>query len=96
MSKRTIEEVRKGTGGWRRLEPESGLMAGLPTGKRPRDSDDDGLPDAWESAHELDPKNSADANGTVPAGVSEDDRHKGYTWIEFYINELADKLIRHN
>ncbi len=23
----------------------------------------------------------------------QDDRHKGYTYIEYYINELADKLI---
>ena len=33
------------------------------------------------------------AAGIVPAGASKDDRHKGYTWIEYYVNELADKLI---
>jgi hypothetical protein len=69
-------------------------MAGLPAGKPPRDSDHDGLPDAWESAHELDPRDPNDANGTVPAGASEDNRHQGYTWVEFYINETADRLIR--
>ncbi len=96
VSRRTIEEVRNGTGAWRRLEPEGGLTADWPAGKPPRDTDNDGLPDAWELAHKLDPKDAADANGTVPAGVSKDDRHKGYTWVEFYVNDLADRLIRQN
>ena len=34
----------------------------------------------------------ADANRTVPAGASAHDRHKGYTYVEYYINELADNL----
>jgi hypothetical protein len=51
------------------------------------------MPDAWENAHGLDPANPADANGVVPAGASPGDRHKGYTWIEYYVNELADDMI---
>ncbi len=93
VSQRTIEEVRKGTGKWRRHEPAGGLMVGLKPGVAPTDADNDGLPDDWETAHKLDPKHPADANRTVPAGASEDNRHRGYTWIEFYINELAGRLI---
>ena len=61
---------------------------------RSPDTDSDGLPDDWERAHKLDPKDPADANGIVPPGASENDRHKGYTFIEFYIDELADRLIQ--
>jgi pectate lyase len=52
------------------------------------------MPDAWETAHGLDPKDPADATKVVPAGASKDDRHRGYTYIEFYVNELADGLVR--
>lgn len=44
------------------------------------DTDQDGIPDAWETAHGLDPNNAEDGNGTAPSG---------YTWIEEYLNELA-------
>jgi pectate lyase len=93
VSKRAVQEVRTATGSWGRHDPEGGLMAGLTPGKPPVDSDSDGMPDAWEAAHGLNPKDPADAGRTVPAGASENDRHKGYTYIEFYINELADRLI---
>jgi hypothetical protein len=45
------------------------------------DTDQDGLPDAWEASHQLDSANPADA-----ATLSPD----GYTWLEKYLNELAD------
>jgi hypothetical protein len=93
VSKRTIEEVRNGTGQWDRHDPKGGLMAGLTPGKARKDSDNDGMPDEWEQAHKLNPADPADANKVVRAGASKDDRHKGYTFIEFYINELADRLI---
>ncbi len=93
VSRRTIKDVREGTGEWGRHDPEEGLMAGLKPAKAPKDSDNDGMPDEWETAHKLDPNDPKDGNKVVPAGASKDDRHKGYTYIEFYINELADKLI---
>lgn len=93
VSRRTIDEVRKGTGEWRRLDPKGGLMVGLEPGTAPKDTDNDGMPDAWETAHKLDPNDPKDANSIVPAGASEADRHRGYTWIEFYINDVADKLV---
>lgn len=92
VSRRTIHEVRTGTGSWGRHDPQGGLMVGLAPGKAPLDSDNDGIPDAWERAHNLNPRDPEDANKTVPAGASPADHHKGYSFIEFYINELADKL----
>ncbi|MFO7897577.1 MAG: pectate lyase precursor [Planctomycetota bacterium] len=94
VSKRTIREVREGTGKWARREPAGGLMEGLEPGKPPKDSDDDGMPDDWETEHKLDPNDPADAAKVVPKGASKDDRHAGYTYVEFYVNELADELIR--
>ncbi len=93
VSRNTIRDVKTATGKWGRHLPKEGLMHGLKPAKAPGDSDNDGLPDEWEKAHGLNPNDATDANETVPAGASRADRHKGYTHIEFYINELADKLI---
>ena len=45
------------------------------------DSDGDGIPDSWETAHGLDPANAADA--------TPDSTGDGYTNVEKYLNELA-------
>lgn len=45
-----------------------------------KDTDQDGMPDAWEKARGLDPENPNDHNLTAPSG---------YTWLEEYLNELA-------
>jgi hypothetical protein len=56
----------------------------------PLDSDNDGMPDDWETAHGLNP-NADDHNGTALSmqmtGVN------GYTNLECYLNELADKVV---
>jgi hypothetical protein len=93
VTKSNIKDIRDGTGIWGRFEPKGGLMEGLTPGKAPKDSDNDGMPDEWEKAHKLNPSDPKDCNKIVPAGASKDDRHKGYTYIEYYINELADNLI---
>lgn len=49
-----------------------------------KDSDNDGLPDAWEKAHGLNPKNSKDS--ALPAKNGH-----GYTNIEVFLNEAAAK-----
>ena len=49
-----------------------------------KDADADGLPDAWEIKHKLNPKNAKDAS-------MEDKNHDGYTNIEQYLNEVADQ-----
>jgi hypothetical protein len=92
LDARVINEVRAGTarfgkkfrgggvgiidsqddvGGWPRLES-------LPP---PADSDHDGMPDAWESAHRLDPQNPQDGAG--------DRDNDGYTNVEEYLNSLV-------
>jgi hypothetical protein len=58
-------------------------VGGLPeyrTATPPADSDHDGLPDAWEQAHRLNPQDPRDG----PAF-----RDDGYTHLEFYLNALA-------
>lgn len=56
----------------------------------PIDSDNDGMPDAWEQQHGLNP-NVQDHNGTELSvqltGVA------GYTNLECYLNQLADSLV---
>jgi hypothetical protein len=49
------------------------------------DSDNDGIPDAWEKQHGLDPNDPVDANAT--SSVS------GYTWLESFLNELAARRV---
>jgi hypothetical protein len=97
VTKRTIHEVATKSGGWGRnapLEPtDDWFLEGLTPGKAPRDTDGDGMPDAWETIHGLDPGDPADAGRTVPTGKPNSNRHHGYSYIEFYINELADNLV---
>ena len=61
-------------GGWPRLES-------LPA---PKDTDRDGMPDAWESKHGLDPRNPEDRNGDLDAD--------GYTNLEEYLNSLCPTI----
>jgi len=58
-------------GGWPPLAP----------GTPPLDTDDDGMPDAWEVTRGFDPKNAKDGNG--------DKDGDGYTNVEDYLNELC-------
>jgi pectate lyase len=67
-----IIDSPKDAGGW----PEYKSAA------PPADADHDGMPDAWETAHGLDPKNPADGAAYRP---------DGYTHLEHYLNELAAK-----
>jgi hypothetical protein len=67
-------------------------MAGagtLPRGTALPDADQDGMPDAWEQGHHLNPRDAADRN--------HDDDHDGYTNLEEYLQELAgegDGLVK--
>ncbi|WP_425614378.1 hypothetical protein NA78x_004245 [Anatilimnocola sp. NA78] len=97
VTKRTIEEVKSKVGKWGRNAPaelsDEWYLEGLATGKAPTDTDDDGLPDSWEAKHGLDPNNATDGARLVARGGSPGDRHEGYSFLEFYLNELADGLV---
>lgn len=97
VTKRTLEEVVAKTGAWGRNGPpaptDDWFLEGLTRGAAPADSDRDGLPDAWETKHRLNLNDPADAAMIVPAGKSADDRHAGYSYLEFYLNDLADSLV---
>ena len=63
-------------------------VGGFPTlrqGKNPIDSDNDGMPDAWEIKHNLDPK-KANANGR--------DLDKNYDNIEVYSHSIVQDIIK--
>lgn len=65
---------------------ENELPIGVPTswawfkGEKPTDSDNDGMPDAWETANGLNPNDAADAMKMAD---------NGYTNIENYINGIT-------
>jgi len=77
---RVVRNVREKTGTSRvnTTGPWPDLANGAPA--PPTDSDHDGIPDAWEIAHGLDPNNARD--GAAAAA-------NGYTNVENYLNELA-------
>jgi Pectate lyase/Bacterial TSP3 repeat len=90
---RIINETRTGTGkiiAWAddpfNTDPQEGVewrsLRATPLTARPAgfDTDNDGMPDAWELAHGLNPS-VADNNG--------DFDNDGYTNLEEYINEIA-------
>lgn len=84
---RAIDDTRNGTGKHiNSLEQIGGYPAYAP-GTPPQDSDDDGIPDDWETSHGLDPKNKADATKFSARG-------SGYLNIEGYINSLIPTTIK--
>jgi pectate lyase len=83
IARTSVEDTRAGTGGWG-APAVSDLMAGLTPSNAPADADDDGMPDAWETTHGLDPDRDDSAELVA----------SGYTAIEEYLNELADDLAR--
>jgi hypothetical protein len=68
-----LPDSQDDVGGWEDY-PEVRRPAGF-------DTDDDGMPDAWEQAHGLDPKNPADRNADLNGD--------GYTNLEKYLNSLV-------
>jgi pectate lyase len=84
---RMLQEVSAGTGQWGRNAPltpsNDWFLQGLTPSSPPQDSDNDGMPDNWESARGLNP--NYNDNDTILSS--------GYTAIEEYINERADILV---
>jgi hypothetical protein len=59
----------------------SGNVGKIPGGTAPKDTDQDGMPDSWEQASQLDSADPADRNG--------DRNGDGWTNLEEYINSLV-------
>ncbi len=80
VDQRIIADVKNGTGKIINHPSEVGGWPKLATGEPPADRDKDGMPDAWEKEHALDPDDPADRNGTKKPG--------GYTHLEEYLNSI--------
>ncbi len=79
---RLIADVRNHTGKIIDTQTQVGGWPDLTSGEPPLDSDNDGIPDAWEIKHHLNPNDSSDA-----LRINKD----GYTNLEKYLNEVADR-----
>lgn len=75
---RVVQEVRAGQGKYIRVVAEVGGWPELAPGTAPADGDQDGMPDAWEKAHRLNPADAGDGRGDLD--------HDGYTNLEEYLN----------
>ena len=83
---RIIKEVSAGTAtfGENGIITNPADVGGWPTlagGTPPADSDHDGMPDAWEKANGLDPRDPDDRNEVAA---------DGYTMLEKYLNSIAE------
>jgi len=97
--KRIIKETREGTYTYKGSktglpghidhQDDAGGYEDYPEVARPADwdTDHDGMPDAWEKKHGLDPSNKDDGN---KMNLSAD----GYTNLEMYLNELARDPVK--
>ena len=79
---RVVENVRSKQGRVIDSQAEVGGWPVLKSGVAPVDTDRDGMPDAWEIAHGLDPKNPVDGSKVAAGGG-------GYTNLEIYLNSLV-------
>jgi hypothetical protein len=83
VTQRSVQDTMAGTGNWGSYSipnPMQGLQALQP----PPDADNDGISDAWETSHALNPNDSSDNQTLMP---------NGYPAIEQYINELAIAIL---
>jgi pectinesterase len=83
VDQRFIADLREGKGKLLNSQEEVGGWPKLKLGEAPEDKDRDGMADAWEREHGLDPVNPDDRND-VGAG--------GYTRLEEYLNGLCAGL----
>jgi pectate lyase len=82
MAIRTINEARTGTGTLGKLDDPLNTSTGPAP---PADADLDGIADAWETAHGLNPNDASDSPKLHASG---------YANVEVYLSEVADQLLR--
>lgn len=80
IDRRVVQTVLDRTGELIDWPGDVGGWPELNSGPAPLDSDHDGMPDDWETAHHLNPADPADGSAFAPSG---------YTWVEEYINSLV-------
>lgn len=79
VDRRIVDNARTGTGRVINSQREVGGWPKLTAGSPPPDTDRDGMPDAWERAHGLDPARAEDAH--------QDRDGDGYENFEEWLNE---------
>jgi pectate lyase len=80
VDRRIIADVQNRTGRIINSQTETGGWPELKSAAPPTDSDEDGMPDAWERARGLNPTDPADGRTVTETG---------YTQLELYLNDLA-------
>lgn len=83
VDQRVVDDVLKGTGRIIKSQSETGGWPELRSAEPPRDSDGDGMPDAWERERVLDPNDASDG--------PQDRDADGYTNVEDYLNGLVSR-----
>lgn len=83
---RLVDDVRQRRGRLINSQTEVGGWPLLRSAPPLQDTDRDGIPDAWEVAHGLNPHDPEDGKAVDPA--------TGYTWLEVYLNGLVAHLMR--
>ena len=78
IDQRVADSVRNRSGRLINSQRDVGGWAPMREGKRLLDSDGDGMPDAWEAKHHLNPQRAADA--------AQDRDDDGYSNLEEYLN----------
>jgi pectate lyase len=81
VDKRILEGVKARTGKVINIQSDVGGWPVLPEGKAAKDTDGDGMPDAWEKAHGFNPK-KADGAALAKDG-------SGWTNLELYLADAA-------
>jgi pectate lyase len=81
--RRVVADVRNRSGSIIDSPTEVGGYPPLDRGTRPIDSDHDGMPDAWEAEHGLDPNNASDGSGDLDGD--------GYTNVEEFLHSLMER-----
>ncbi|MFT3752197.1 MAG: T9SS type A sorting domain-containing protein [Paludibacter sp.] len=96
VERRIIREVKTGTATFKASLGSLGIIdkssnaegyLSYPTAVAPVDTDNNGMPNAWELAKGLNPEDAADRNMRTP---------QGYTALEVYLASLMGENIPHN
>ncbi len=85
VDQRVVKSVKNGTGKIIDSQKQVGGWPRLKAADAAADTDRDGMADAWETEHGLDPEDPADA-------VKDKDKD-GFTNLEDYLNERAERLL---